>query len=31
LLLQDAVGRVWFDEVRLSPLSLTETERVRQP
>jgi len=31
LLLQDAVGKVWFDEVRLTPLSLSETERVRQP
>ncbi|MHB8969486.1 MAG: carbohydrate binding domain-containing protein [Pirellulaceae bacterium] len=33
LLLQDAVGTVWFDEIRLSPCSLaeTETERMRQP
>jgi hypothetical protein len=31
LLLQDAVGTVWFDEIRLTPCSLAETERVGQP
>ncbi len=29
LQLQDAVGRVWFDEVTLAPLSLAETKEVR--
>jgi len=29
LLLQDAIGRVWFDDVKLTPLSLEETRRVR--
>jgi hypothetical protein len=31
LLLQDAVGAVWFDEVRLTPCSAAETEKVRTP
>ncbi len=31
LLLQDAVGTVWFDDVRLIPLSLSETKRVQKP
>jgi hypothetical protein len=31
LLLQDAVGTVWFDDVRLIPLSLAETRRVQKP
>ena len=30
LLLQDALGAVWFDDVRLTPLSLAETEEVRR-
>ena len=30
LLLQDAVGKVWFDDVTLTPLSLAETERTRR-
>ncbi|MCX7597773.1 MAG: hypothetical protein N2512_02750 [Armatimonadetes bacterium] len=29
LLLQDAVGKVWFDDVRLTPLSLEQTRKVR--
>jgi hypothetical protein len=31
LLLQDAVGTVWFDDVRLIPLSLSETKRLQKP
>ena len=31
LLLQNAVGTVWFDDVRLIPLSLAETRRVQKP
>jgi len=30
LVLQDALGTVWFDDVRLTPLSLEETRRVRR-
>ena len=30
LLLQDAVGSVWLDDVRFTPLSLAETEEVRK-
>jgi hypothetical protein len=29
--LEDAVGRVWFDDVRLTPLSLAGTKEVRAP
>ena len=29
LLLQDAVGKVWIDDVTLTPLSLAETRKVR--
>jgi hypothetical protein len=29
--LQDAIGTVWIDDVRLAPLSLEETKRVRGP
>jgi hypothetical protein len=31
LLLQDAIGTVWFDDVRLTPLSLSETRKVQKP
>ena len=31
LLLQDAVGTVWFDDVRLLPLSLSESHKVQKP
>lgn len=31
LLLHDAVGSVWFDDVRLTPLSMAETKRVQKP
>jgi hypothetical protein len=27
--LHDAVGTVWLDEVKLAPLSLSETKKVR--
>jgi hypothetical protein len=31
LQLQDAIGTVWFDDVRLIPLSLSETKKVQKP
>jgi hypothetical protein len=31
LVLQDAVGTVWFDDVRFTPLSLSETHKVQKP
>jgi hypothetical protein len=30
LLLEDAIGTVWFDDVRLTPLSMAETAKVRR-